>query len=95
MFPQVSNLLLQVFDEGRLTDSKGHSVDYRNTVILMTSNLGSDILGSIAATPEEGMLLVLLLHFHIILCILYSMLLLHDYYTTDNLTRITTSNNYY
>lgn len=41
---EVSNLLLQVFDEGRLTDSQGRVVDFRNTVIIMTSNLGSDIL---------------------------------------------------
>ena len=44
---QVSNLLLQVFDEGRLSDSKGNAVDYRNTVILMTSNLGSDVLAAV------------------------------------------------
>lgn len=41
---EVSNLLLQVFDEGRLTDSHGRIVDFRNTVIIMTSNLGSDVL---------------------------------------------------
>lgn len=39
--PEVSNLLLQVFDEGRLTDSHGRTVDFRNTIIVMTSNLGS------------------------------------------------------
>lgn len=44
---EVSNLLLQVFDEGRLTDSQGRVVDFRNTVIIMTSNLGSDILGKL------------------------------------------------
>ncbi|OQS01696.1 AAA ATPase domain-containing protein [Achlya hypogyna] len=46
----VSNLLLQVFDEGRLTDSQGRTVDFRNTVIICTSNLGSDVL----ATLPEG-----------------------------------------
>jgi ATP-dependent Clp protease ATP-binding subunit ClpA len=50
LFAQVSNLLLQVFDEGRLSDSKGHAVDYRNTVILMTSNLGSDLLANVHST---------------------------------------------
>jgi len=40
--PEVFNLLLQVLDDGRLTDSKGHVVDFKNTVIVMTSNLGSD-----------------------------------------------------
>ena len=38
------NLLLQVLDEGRLTDSKGRTVDFRNTVIIMTSNLGASHL---------------------------------------------------
>jgi ATP-dependent Clp protease ATP-binding subunit ClpB len=46
---EVSNLLLQVMDEGRLTDSQGRRVDFRNTMIIMTSNLGADIL---AALPE-------------------------------------------
>ena len=40
--PDVFNLLLQVLDDGRLTDGKGNTVDFRNTVIIMTSNLGSD-----------------------------------------------------
>ena len=39
--PDVFNLLLQVLDEGFLTDSKGRKVDFRNTIIIMTSNLGS------------------------------------------------------
>ena len=42
--PEVFNLLLQVLDEGRLTDSKGRTVDFKNTVIIMTSNLGSQII---------------------------------------------------
>ena len=40
--PDVFNILLQVLDEGRLTDGQGRTVDFRNTVIIMTSNLGSD-----------------------------------------------------
>jgi ATP-dependent Clp protease ATP-binding subunit ClpB len=43
----VSNLLLQVLDEGFLTDSQGRRVDFRNTLIIMTSNLGSDILSNL------------------------------------------------
>ena len=39
--PQVFNIFLQIFDDGRLTDSKGMTVDFRNTIIIMTSNLGS------------------------------------------------------
>lgn len=42
--PQVFNLFLQIFDEGHLTDSKGVRVDFRNTIIIMTSNLGSDLI---------------------------------------------------
>lgn len=42
--PQVFNLFLQIFDEGRLTDSKGVTVDFRNAIIIMTSNLGGDFI---------------------------------------------------
>jgi ATP-dependent Clp protease ATP-binding subunit ClpC len=42
--PDVFNLLLQVFEDGRLTDSLGRTVDFRNTVILMTSNVGADMI---------------------------------------------------
>jgi ATP-dependent Clp protease ATP-binding subunit ClpB len=42
--PDVFNVLLQILDDGRLTDSKGRTVDFKNTVIIMTSNLGSDII---------------------------------------------------
>ncbi|WP_413700064.1 ATP-dependent chaperone ClpB [Psychromonas sp. KJ10-10] len=42
--PDVFNILLQVLDDGRLTDGQGRTVDFRNTVIIMTSNIGSDII---------------------------------------------------
>jgi ATP-dependent Clp protease ATP-binding subunit ClpB len=42
--PDVFNILLQVLDDGRLTDGQGHTVDFRNTLIIMTSNLGADYL---------------------------------------------------
>lgn len=42
--PDVFNVLLQVLDDGRLTDAKGRTVDFKNTVIIMTSNLGSDVI---------------------------------------------------
>ena len=42
--PEVFNLLLQIFDEGRLADAKGRKVDFRNTIIIMTSNVGSDLI---------------------------------------------------
>jgi len=44
--PDVFNILLQVLDDGRLTDGKGRTVDFKNTVLIMTSNLGSDIIAS-------------------------------------------------
>lgn len=49
--PDVFNVLLQVLDDGRLTDGQGRTVDFRNTLIVMTSNLGSEVLG---AQPLEG-----------------------------------------
>ncbi|MFQ5706587.1 MAG: ATP-dependent chaperone ClpB [bacterium] len=42
--PEVFNILLQVLDDGRLTDSKGHVVNFKNTIIIMTSNLGADLI---------------------------------------------------
>ncbi|WP_207457737.1 ATP-dependent Clp protease ATP-binding subunit [Herbiconiux sp. SYSU D00978] len=44
--PDVFNLLLQVLDDGRLTDGQGRTVDFRNTIVIMTSNLGSEFLAS-------------------------------------------------
>mgnify|MGYP003572524538 FL=1 len=46
--PDVFNVLLQVLDDGRLTDGQGRTVDFRNTVIVMTSNLGSDLIQNLA-----------------------------------------------
>ncbi|MGH3210230.1 MAG: ATP-dependent Clp protease ATP-binding subunit, partial [Trebonia sp.] len=43
--PDVFNILLQVLDDGRLTDGQGRTVDFKNTVVIMTSNLGSDLIG--------------------------------------------------
>ena len=63
--PDVFNVLLQVLDDGRLTDNKGRTVDFKNTILIMTSNIGSDIIqgymeklpavGRPGATPEEDM----------------------------------------
>ena len=53
--PEVFNILLQVLDDGRLTDSQGRTVDFRNTVIIMTSNLGSQhILGVLDQSDSSG-----------------------------------------
>ena len=50
--PDVFNLLLQILDDGRLTDSQGRVVDFKNTVIIMTSNIGSDLL--LEGVTEDG-----------------------------------------
>ncbi|MGB8674572.1 MAG: ATP-dependent chaperone ClpB [Candidatus Acidiferrales bacterium] len=51
--PDVFNVLLQILDEGRLTDGKGRTVDFRNTVIIMTSNVGSSAIFELAATDPK------------------------------------------
>ena len=53
--PDVFNILLQVLDDGRLTDNKGRTVDFRNTIIIMTSNIGSQIIRDRAAQEAETM----------------------------------------
>ena len=50
--PEVFNILLQVLDDGRLTDGHGRTVDFRNTVIVMTSNLGSDIIQALTGSAD-------------------------------------------
>ena len=50
--PDVFNVLLQVLDDGRLTDGQGRTVDFRNTVIIMTSNLGSDVIQQLAGEEQ-------------------------------------------
>jgi ATP-dependent Clp protease ATP-binding subunit ClpB len=51
--PDVFNILLQILDDGRLTDSQGRTVDFKNTIIIMTSNIGSSILLSNDSDKEE------------------------------------------
>jgi ATP-dependent Clp protease ATP-binding subunit ClpB len=50
--PDVFNILLQVLDDGRLTDGQGRTVDFRNTVIVMTSNLGSHLIQEMGSTKS-------------------------------------------
>ncbi len=64
--PDVFNVLLQVLDDGRITDSQGRTVDFKNTIIIMTSNLGSDIIldgiensGEISVQARENVSLLL------------------------------------
>ncbi|HEX4021844.1 MAG TPA: ATP-dependent chaperone ClpB [Acidobacteriaceae bacterium] len=52
--PDVFNVLLQVLDDGRLTDSRGRTVDFKNTVLIMTSNLGAQFLNADAMTSESA-----------------------------------------
>ncbi len=51
--PDVFNVLLQILDDGRLTDGKGRTVDFKNTVIIMTSNLGSAFLQAEGLRSEQ------------------------------------------
>ena len=51
--PDVFNLLLQVLDDGRLTDGQGRTVDFKNTVIIMTSNVGSSVITGFAGRPAD------------------------------------------
>ena len=51
--PEVFNVLLQVLDDGRLTDSQGRTVDFKNTIVIMTSNLGSQYILDVATVDEE------------------------------------------
>jgi len=50
--PDVFNILLQVLEDGRLTDGQGRTVDFRNTVVVMTSNLGSDLIQEMAGADN-------------------------------------------
>jgi ATP-dependent Clp protease ATP-binding subunit ClpC len=52
--PDVFNILLQVLDDGRLTDSQGRTVSFKNTVLIMTSNLGSDLINGTKRTVGFG-----------------------------------------
>jgi ATP-dependent Clp protease ATP-binding subunit ClpB len=66
--PDVFNILLQVLDDGRLTDGHGRTVDFRNTVIIMTSNMGSDVIQEMAgeenyAAMKEAVLQIVSQHF--------------------------------
>lgn len=68
--PDVFNIMLQIFDDGRLTDSKGRTIDFKNTVIIMTSNIASDIIleSTLAAAGnfeavKENVMTVLRSHF--------------------------------
>jgi len=53
--PDVFNVLLQVLDDGRLTDGQGRQVSFKNTIIIMTSNVGSNVIAELAGTDEEEM----------------------------------------
>ena len=52
--PDVLNVMLQLLDDGRLTDNKGRTVDFKNSVVIMTSNLGSQYIAEHAAIGQEG-----------------------------------------
>jgi len=72
--PDVFNILLQILDDGRLTDSKGRTVDFKNTVLIMTSNLGSREIQSAEGNEAQAKEAV--------------MQILHDYFKPEFLNRI-------
>lgn len=53
--PQVFNVFLQILDEGRLTDGRGRTVNFKNTVIIMTSNIASSLIAAYSGTSEEAL----------------------------------------
>lgn len=57
--PDVFNILLQILDDGRITDSQGRTIDFKNTIIIMTSNLGSDIILNNEDNRDEAMMKLL------------------------------------
>ncbi|MGD0575897.1 MAG: ATP-dependent chaperone ClpB [Anaerolineales bacterium] len=59
----VFNVLLQLLDDGRLTDGQGRTVSFKNTVVIMTSNLGNDLWGREEKVPQEAVMLALRSHF--------------------------------
>ncbi|KMQ95691.1 atp-dependent clp atpase subunit [Lasius niger] len=61
--PEVLNVLLQILDEGRITDNQGHLVDFKNTIIIMTSNLGSQELLKNQENAQDQTLRILKNHF--------------------------------
>lgn len=60
--PEVFNVFLQVFDDGRLTDGQGRTVDFTNTVIIMTSNVGSQHIKQMGANPDKAELRAAVMH---------------------------------
>ncbi|WP_458734379.1 ATP-dependent chaperone ClpB [Zobellella taiwanensis] len=59
--PDVFNILLQVLDDGRLTDGQGRTVDFRNTVVIMTSNIGSDLIQEHSASKDYDQMKAMLM----------------------------------
>ena len=61
--PDVFNVLLQVLDDGRLTDGQGHTVDFRNTLVVLTSNLGGEVMAAQAPDQDTGEVRALVMEF--------------------------------
>ncbi|MDD6221765.1 MAG: ATP-dependent chaperone ClpB [Lachnospiraceae bacterium] len=93
--PDVFNVLLQVLDDGRITDSQGRTVDFKNTIIIMTSNIGSDILlngiddkGDIKPEAESAVMQQLHAHFRPEFLNRLDEIILFKPLTKDNISRI-------
>jgi ATP-dependent Clp protease ATP-binding subunit ClpB len=88
--PDVFDVLLQVLDDGRLTDGQGRTVDFRNTILVMTSNLGSHALASELPDPvkKDAVLSVVREHFKPEFLNRLDDIVIFDALTTDELSRI-------
>ena len=62
--PKIFNIFLQLFDEGRLVDGQGNSIDFKNTIIILTSNLGSEIILDNKLSPERDLKLLKIIKSH-------------------------------
>ena len=99
--PDVFNVLLQVLDDGRITDSQGRTVDFKNTIIIMTSNLGSQELlegieadGSISTECENRVMDELKGHFRPEFLNRLDEIIMFKPLTKDNIGQFITDNGY-
>jgi len=86
--PEVFNVMLQLLDDGRLTDGQGRTVDFRNTVVIMTSNLGAELWSSNTPASRDQILRVLQAHFRPEFLNRIDEIVVFHSLTRDDLTRI-------
>jgi ATP-dependent Clp protease ATP-binding subunit ClpB len=86
--PDVFNVLLQVLDDGRLTDGQGRTVDFRNTIIIMTSNLGSELIGQESGDIQAKLMEVVAQHFRPEFVNRIDDIVVFEHLTQDNIKQI-------